>query len=706
MTTVTSLEYYIAVNSLKKEVNNNLISIAESKANQLEVYLKEKQKNAVVIAKIPNISDALEQYQETFKKYGIKSFAYQKIDDKYRPFLTNCLETFGYSNIFLISESGDVVFSVKRDQKIGSNYYKGTYKHSELAKVFDRAKTLMQVEISSFSYYPATNEPAAFIASPIFKNNLIVGVVVLQLNNQEFNKVVNDYTGLGKNGETIVGSIVKERIVFTSPTRHDPKAAFQRYVNIGKQKLDPLNQAAHGIKGIGITIDYRGQKTIAAWRYLPSLNGGLLVKMDMAEVFASLETLKSIVIFLLLITLLLVIFAAIVVAKSISKPVVELTQVVQEFAKGNLNKQAPVLTRDEIGQLAQSFNSMAAQLEESFKTIKLREQELATAKGQLEVVLAQLLQEAQQLAGQLVQSEKMSTLGQLVAGVAHEINNPVNFIYANINPANEYIQDLLRLLQLYQEHYPNPDPEIQNVANAIDVDFLVADLPKLLASMKIGATRITEIVLSLRNFSRLDEAEMKAVNIHEGIDSTLMILGTRLKATSKRSAIEVVKTYGDIPLVECYVGQLNQVFMNILANAIDAIEESLNVNAPVLEASNKSTSLVKNKEIDNMHSLPTSEILPSKTEGKRGQIRIHTELTADELVIIRIADDALGIPEHLQKRLFDPFFTTKPAGKGTGLGLSISYKIITEKHQGKLECISSPGNGTEFIITIPLYQHT
>ncbi|OUL22790.1 PAS domain-containing sensor histidine kinase [Nostoc sp. RF31YmG] len=292
-----------------------------------------------------------------------------------------------------------------------------------------------------------------------------------------------------------------------------------------------------------------------------------------------------------------------------------------------------------------------------------------TQRKQAEEILrhseAQLKEEAKQLASQLVQSEKMSSLGQLVAGVAHEINNPVNFIHGNLTPANEYIQDLLRLLQLYQQHYPDPVPEIQEEAEAIDLNFLMTDLPNLLTSMKVGAKRITEIVLSLRNFSRLDEAEMKAVNIHQGIDSTLMILEHRLKATTNSPEIAVIKEYGNLPLIECYAGQLNQVLMNILVNAIDALEEA-KINHP--------------------------------------QIHIATKVTETKHLIIGITDNGIGIPENLQQRLFEPFFTTKPIGKGTGLGLSISYQIITEKHRGKIKCFSTPGNGTEFVIEIPLHQ--
>ncbi|OCR00736.1 histidine kinase [Oscillatoriales cyanobacterium USR001] len=288
--------------------------------------------------------------------------------------------------------------------------------------------------------------------------------------------------------------------------------------------------------------------------------------------------------------------------------------------------------------------------------------------------LEQTLEELQQTQAQLVQTEKMSSLGLLVAGVAHEINNPVNFIGGNLHHANEYTKDLLGLVELYQQHYPKPCPEILEYIELIEFDFLIQDLPKLLSSMKTGAERIIEIVQNLRNFSRLDESEMKLVNIHEGIDSTLLILQSRLKAKPNSPQIEVVKIYGNLPLVECYAGQLNQVFMNIIANAIDALD-SYNQERSYQDA-------VANPSI----------------------IKIVTHTLHSDKVLVRISDNGPGIREEVKKRLFDPFFTTKPVGKGTGLGLSISYQIIVDKHKGSIRCDSAPGNGTEFVIEIPLRQ--
>lgn len=295
--------------------------------------------------------------------------------------------------------------------------------------------------------------------------------------------------------------------------------------------------------------------------------------------------------------------------------------------------------------------------------VEIRTQELNEKKKHLE----QTLNNLKNTQSQLIQSEKMSSLGQMIAGIAHEINNPINFIHGNITHTSNYVHDLLDLIALYQQEY-FPTLRIQERQEEIDFDFLAKDLLKILDSMKTGSSRISDIVLSLRNFSRLDEAKMKLVDIHEGIDNTLLILQHRFKERSSRPEIKVIKKYILLPKVNCYAGQINQVFMNILNNAIDALDLAKNERRPLYQ--------------------PT--------------ICIYTEIANSKTVRVKIIDNGSGMTEPIKQKMFDPFFTTKPVGSGTGLGLSISYQIIVNEHAGNLYCNSILGEGTEFIIEIPI----
>jgi two-component system, NtrC family, sensor kinase len=391
-------------------------------------------------------------------------------------------------------------------------------------------------------------------------------------------------------------------------------------------------------------------------------------------------------------------------SRAIAQPIQAVTTVAQKVTReANFKRQVPVTTEDEIGVLAIAFNTLiqrvaeyTQQLEFARQTLEKRveertfallhkNQQLLQAHKELSQTNQQLLQTHKELSqtnqqllqtheelnqtlqnlrqtqAQLIQTEKMSSLGHLVAGIAHEINNPINFISNNIEYTSNYTQELLELVRLYQQEYPHPTPILTDYIEAIDFDFLVEDLPKILSSMKMGSERICQIVLSLRSFYRLDGVEMKEADLHEGLDSTLLILNHQLK-----QGISIVKDYGDLPLIECYPGQLNQVFMNILQNAIDALQ--------------------------------------SQPDRPNKQIEIQTQRLLNNQISVRIQDNGSGMPSNIISQIFDPFFTTKPVGKGTGLGLSICYQII-QKHQGQIEVNSRLGEGTEFVITLPIHPH-
>ena len=361
--------------------------------------------------------------------------------------------------------------------------------------------------------------------------------------------------------------------------------------------------------------------------------------LNKAEILRSQIVLGS-----LLASVLAAIGLAVATSQMICRPLESLTDVARSVIRDeDVALRAPVITQDEIGTLAIALNQLIEWVQTYTNELKA----------------AQL---------QLIQAEKMSSVGQLVAGVAHEINNPVNFIHGNINPVSRYAEDLLETVHAYREHYPNPPESLQETLEEKDLEFIETDLSNLLQSMTIGTTRIRDIVLSLRNFSRLDESDYKTVDLHEGIDNTLLILQHRLKGNeATKSSIEVIKSYAELPAVECLPGAINQVIMNVIVNALDALDS--------VECGARSV---------------------------RKTLRVVTQKADDDRVQILIADNGQGMAEDVRSRIFDPFFTTKPVGQGTGLGLSISYQIVTEQHGGHLTCESALGEGTQFVMELPI----
>lgn len=341
-----------------------------------------------------------------------------------------------------------------------------------------------------------------------------------------------------------------------------------------------------------------------------------------------------------------------------------------------IDKKPKVLNPEQIAAMKRLANQVIAQMELRINLVKVekKNQQLQIIEDELKITnkhLFQTIHKLRKTQTKLIHTEKMSSLVPLITGIAHEVNNPATFIYGNISHLDQNVKDLLDLLSLYQEIYPYANDEILEKKAAIDFDFLSEDIFKILASMKLGTQRIREIVSSLRNFCRVDESDKKSVKIETGIDNALIFLQYKLKAKVSCPQIQVIKEYGNITPIECYPSHLNQVFTYILTNAIEALEEAF----------------IKNPNHKN-----------------QPLIRIKTEYTNSGFVIIKIADNALGIPEKIGKQIFDPFFTTKTVGKGQGLGLSMSYQVIVNQHGGVLKYVSQPGEGTEFQIQIPCQQ--
>ncbi len=638
LTVVTSLVYWISSTTGKTNIINNLSVIAESKANKIETFITEKQKNAASISQLPTIIQAIDRYRISFEKYGINSQEYQAVNFQNKLVFNNYLENMGYQNIFLVSQKGDVIFSVKDSQALGKNLYTNSnYKQSQLAKIFDLSKTLMQVEISNYDYYQVTDESVVFIASPIFKEKLILGVVIFQINNEDLYQVVNDYTGLGQTGETLMGIERNKQIIFVTPTRHDRKAAFQRKIDINDYIKHPLVLAAKGLAGKGNFSDYRGEETLAVWRYLPSLNSGIVVKIDSIEAMASLITNRNIILSLGIITLLLVTIAAILVAQSISAPVVELTQAAKNIACGQLDKTIKCERTDELGELATSFNKMARQLKESFDSLEQRVAELKLAKN-----------------AAVAASESKD---RFLANISHELRTPLNSI---IGYSKILQRDSTTSSPLQRSFEPRQILNLRIIQQS--GNYLLSLIDEILdfSKSKVGKIELLNGTVDLQNFLigvvGIMEMQVREKNIRF-IYETVGTLPSAIKADEKR---------------------LRQVLLNLLSNAVkftDLGEVTLKVSLFGDLGRQGDREMRKLSDY-------------SSPQPPHPPVFIRFE----------VIDTGVGMNKEVLEKIFQPF---EQAGdetsraKGTGLGLSITKQLI-ELMGSKIDVKSQLGRGSTF----------
>lgn len=493
-----------------------------------------------------------------------------------------------------------------------------------------------------------------------------------------------------------------------------------------------------------LSVDIEGDRQylqVTPWQDEMGLDWRIVVMVPESDFTAQIEENTRNTLLLCVLALSVASLLGMVTARWIAQPILQINKAAGAIATGQLDQQVPSSNIRELATLSASFNHMAEQVKRSLSQYAQDNETLEERVKERTQELRQAIEELQQTQAQLVHNEKMSSLGQLVAGIAHELNNPINFIYGNLPYASVYVEQLLALLNQYQTEYPHPSATIQNLTEEVEFYFLQEDLPRLLNSLNVGASRIQEIIRSLRCFSRVDESTLKTADLHEGIESTLMILNSRIKAQPNRGEIKIIRAYGDIPKIDCSPGQLNQVMMNILSNAIDALESAIekkpsltpkiSIRTYLDQAQRTSGLLVRsssdqapdqNQQSDglsaeqhaNTHDLSAEQscdrhqssqqlVATSAGEAPPRQARAPEQANC---VTIAIADNGSGISDAVRRRIFDPFFTTKPIGKGTGLGLSISYKIITEKHHGILTCNSTPGRGTEFQITLPIHSES
>ena len=506
----TYVNYKNSITILKKEVTNGLIAIADSKALQIENYIREKKRDVTALANTPTIIDAVEKFCAAFEK-GIDSPEYRALDKRFRPFLHYYQKSFGYYDLFLISPEGDIVFTVKKEADFGTNLKTGPYNNTELATVFISTNSSMETRVSDFRYYPPSGGPATFIAAPVLKNGAVTGTVVFQIENKEAYELMQDYTGLGKTGETLIGLKIGNEAVFANPLRHDPQAAFTRKIAIGSTEALPIQKAVQGREGFGVSIDYRGEKILAVWRYLPSPRWGMVVKIDTQEAFASVVRLRNWSLFIGIITAFMVVLIALFISNSISRPLQSLQKGAEIIGSGNLDHKVGVAQKDEIGQLSRAFDAMTENLKK-----------VTASRDELNKIMLEL-------------ERSNKELQQFAYVASHDLQEPLRMVAS--------------FTQLLERRYQ---------------DKLDSDAKEFIHFAVDGAGRMQKLIDDLLVYSQVGSQKTP----FEPTDCNFLLDQVTANLRVAIDEDHAILTRDDLPIVDCNASQMTQLFQNLISNAI------------------------------------------------------------------------------------------------------------------------------------------